>query len=197
MRFLLSIAVMFSLPVAVPARVVNDHLTYQTDALVDEYLVYDAAIGEMFVGIKNTGDTSGKIGVRLLAIEDHTVVYPANGLGPDQNLGGLIAPSLHPETLADYRTRSRQPAMLKRSFNIQIGYVLVGSEESKRAVYEMQGGRLDRVTLSRVGFNNAHTEALVYMGYECGGLCAEGFALFLVKESGGWKVDKKGMLWES
>jgi hypothetical protein len=163
----------------------------------DEYAVYDAVIDDIFFDIKVTSDVGSKLRVKLLAIGDRTVVYPRQELGPDQNLGSVIAPLLHQEMFADYRTRNQQPATLTRSFNIKIEYVLVGSPESFRALYERQNGRLDSVNLSRVGFNNAHTEALVYLGHSCGGECGEGFALFLLKEGGVWKVNKKDVLYEN
>ena len=168
----------------------------QATMSADEYAVYGAVIDDIFADNKATSDVGNRLRVKLLAIEEHTVVYPPQGLSPDQNPRNLIAPSLHPEAFADYRTRNKQPATLTRSFNIKIEYVLVGSPESKRAVYEAQGGQLDYLTLSRIGFNNAHTEALVYVGYSCGGLCGVGFGLFLLKESGVWHVNKKSVLYE-
>lgn len=169
----------------------------QAGISADEYAVYDAVIDCLFADIKVTSNVDDKIRVKLLAIGARTVVYPRQGLGPDQNLGDMIAPSLHRETFTDYRTRNQEPATLTRSFNIKIEYVLLGSPESFRAFYERQKGQLNSVNLSRVGFNNAHTEALVYLGHNCGGLCGEGFALFLLKESGVWKVNKKAVLYEN
>ena len=166
-------------------------------AISDEYAVYDAVIDDIFVDSKVTSDVGTRLRVTLLAIHERTFVYPPQGLGPDQNLGSMIARSLHQETFADYRIRNQQPATLTRLFNIKIEYVLLSSPESFRALYEKQNGRLNSVNLSRVGFNNAHTEALVYLGHNCGGLCGEGFALFVLKENGVWKVNKKDVLYEN
>jgi hypothetical protein len=54
------------------------------------------------------------------------------------------------------------------------------------------------VTLSRPGFNAAHTEAIVYGTMYCGTLCAEGSYVILDRALGGnWRVRKKVRIWES
>jgi hypothetical protein len=54
------------------------------------------------------------------------------------------------------------------------------------------------VTVSRPGFNAAHTEAIVYGTMYCGTLCAEGSYVVLDRaRGGGWRVRKKVRIWES
>lgn len=50
---------------------------------------------------------------------------------------------------------------------------------------------------SRTGFNRARTEALVFTGYICGSLCAEGYYHLLRKTGGTWYVKKTYHLWSS
>lgn len=199
MRFLLSIGVALCLLAPVTSRTINDHSIYQTEVLIEEYAVYDAVIGATFTDIKTAGDNHRKIPVRSLVIKDRTVLYPPQGLGPDQNLGDMVAPSIHPEMFADYRTKNRQPATLNRSFNLKVDYVMFNLLANSLKSRPSPSGNRESyiVSLSRVGFNNAHTEALVYMDYVCGGLCAEGIAFFVVKENGAWEVNKGSMVWIS
>jgi hypothetical protein len=183
------------------SRTINDHSIHQTEVSTDEYAVYDTVIGATFTDIKTTGDTHGKIPVKSLVIKDRTVLYPPQGLGPDQNLGDMVAPSIHPQMFADYRTKNQQPATLNRSFNLKVDFVMFNVlANSLKSRPSPSGNGVDGsyiVSLSRVGFDNAHTEALVYMQYVCGGLCGEGLALFVVKENGAWKVNRVSMLWIS
>lgn len=54
------------------------------------------------------------------------------------------------------------------------------------------------VTVSRPGFNAAHTEAIVYATMYCGPLCAQGSYLILDRAAGGpWRVRKRVLIWES
>jgi hypothetical protein len=50
---------------------------------------------------------------------------------------------------------------------------------------------------SRVGFNSEHSKAIIYIAQICGGLCGNGYFLFLEKVDGIWKVIKKIHLWVS
>jgi hypothetical protein len=52
-------------------------------------------------------------------------------------------------------------------------------------------------SFSRVGYNIAKNEALVYLAHSCGMLCGTGHLYLLTKEDGGWVVKNKLMLWIS
>ena len=56
-------------------------------------------------------------------------------------------------------------------------------------------GRL--ISLSNVGFNKDHTEALVYVTYYCGSLCAGGQFIILKKPKDKWAVAGVQSLWVS
>jgi hypothetical protein len=49
--------------------------------------------------------------------------------------------------------------------------------------------------VSRVGFDESHTQALVYVEYFCGGLCGSG-TIYLVERRGGvWTIIRHGPSW--
>ena len=52
-------------------------------------------------------------------------------------------------------------------------------------------------SFSRVGYNVAKTEALVYLVHSCGMLCGTGHLYLLQKQDEGWMVKNKLMLWIS
>jgi len=53
------------------------------------------------------------------------------------------------------------------------------------------------ISLSSVGFNRARTEALIYVSYYCGSLCAGGSFIVLNKVKGEWLVTKDQEMWVS
>jgi len=53
------------------------------------------------------------------------------------------------------------------------------------------------VSLSNIGFNRDHTQALVYVSFYCGAQCAGGSLYTLDKTNGGWAVDRVIPLWEA
>jgi hypothetical protein len=51
---------------------------------------------------------------------------------------------------------------------------------------------------SHPGYNKAGTEAVLYVGHYCGGLCGTGHLFFLTKDDDGqWRVKNRLMLWIS
>lgn len=183
---------------ALGARRVNPISSHQSEVSSEEYAIYDAVISDMFADNKVTFDFGGQVTVKLLVIEQHTFSYPSPGNG---NYGRVVLPmvaSLHREVLEDYSAKNKQRFVLERQFNIKVGYVLVDSPESRVTARYLEGHAVHGVlTLSRVGFNRAGDEAYVWMAYSCGGLCGERFGLFLVKEKGAWRVDKKSLMSQS
>jgi hypothetical protein len=53
------------------------------------------------------------------------------------------------------------------------------------------------ITFSSVGLNSAHTQALVSVERQCGGLCGDGTFVVLKKVNGRWMIMRKIIAWES
>ena len=53
------------------------------------------------------------------------------------------------------------------------------------------------MTLSRVGFNQDQTQALVYIGNQEGPLSGAGYIVLLNKQFGNWELKQKIMVWIS
>lgn len=73
------------------------------------------------------------------------------------------------------------------------GVWLASDAEIARASRDQSGAfrRLDgHFKVSAIGFDEAHTEALIWVDLYCGSLCGSGTIVFLVREQGTWKVAK-------
>src|SRR5205085_4160373 len=134
---------------------------------------------------------------RVLVIKDKTEAWES--FGGDDNPESFYeelkqsSDELLAETVDDFRARNKQAQRLRPRFDVKVKYLLVGAEEidgffEKQGVagwksfyekYPKSGGF---VNFSRVGFNHAGTQALVYQGHSCGGLCGGGSYLLFTKK---------------
>jgi hypothetical protein len=161
----------------------------------EEYVVYDVLIKETGREEKNAD--------RLLVIKEQ----PSPWISPiDDGQSNFYeemkkdTPALMTETVNDLRARNKEGFKFARNFKIERQYVILTDEEFKtlfkagggdgwtgfREKYPKAGGI---VTFSRVGFNPDRTQALVYRGYQCGGLCGGGNYYLLRRKNGGWVID--------
>jgi hypothetical protein len=86
-------------------------------------------------------------------------------------------------------------------------YVLL-TEENMRQIFNINQNGWDVfyadypgapgiTTLSRVGFNDAMDQALVYVGTQSHWLAGAGYIVLLVKVEGVWVIDQQVMTWIS
>jgi hypothetical protein len=119
------------------------------------------------------------------------------------------SPELQPDTVNDLQVKSNDTSSLEPKFSIKIKYLLVKDEEidalfkdtvmggwaAFNKKYPKSSGIL---SLSRVGINADKTQALVYKGWSCGGLCGGGGYTLLTKKKGVWVVGPSiGPTWVS
>ena len=216
MRLVVSVLVLVCLAASAGSTAANLQSVNETQRQLDEYGVYNAVIGVMFADHKVTFANENN-DVDLLLIESRTVShalpYHSPSIGLDfKKLNPVpspepirIVPSYgsrkfqsseagEREALADYSNQNNQPVTLRRLFNLKMDYALIDSQETKG---EAQDGKQARgiVTFSRVGFNSARTQAVVYMGYSRYMCCGWGYGIFLVKEGATWRVDREQRIW--
>jgi hypothetical protein len=171
----------------------------------EEYAVFSVVIRDLFAGYKVSFDTQQK--VKLLVIRDHTSAnrYPRHA--DDWKEVKEMSPAISNGTISDYIIKNKDSRQLTSSFDIKLKYSLISTKEideifKTRSVgwpeyyrkYPESGGYVE---FSRVGFNAASTEALVYFEHSCGELCASGHYLLLTKGKNGWQVENKRMVWIS
>lgn len=113
------------------------------------------------------------------------------------------------EVMSAFERVNQQPKLLLRKLTIEKPYKLVpksaiaeafkdGTLKGWAAFYDRfpeSGGYLD---VSAVSFNADKTQALVYIGHECGNLCGGGTYHLLEKNGGKWEeVIRSGCMWAS
>jgi hypothetical protein len=133
----------------------------QKELVVKEYGVYSALLTELIYG-KNIEVSPED----LLVIRDFTIK------GPEQLHLLSSDTRVEAETIEDYQTKNKQPLKLKRNIDVYVDYVFIpdgkpvapGSSEFKSEYPRAKG----ILSLSRVGFNRAMTQALIHVEFDKG-----------------------------
>jgi hypothetical protein len=120
------------------------------------------------------------------------------------------------EMFEEYEKKNQAPVKLENKFSLSVPLVLL-SEAERDKIFEIRrtGDKktanpkgfqeLARVyskpqgfmNPSRIPFNPTKTQALVYVGNLCGGLCGSGEIILLVKDDGTWKIKYSATTWVS
>jgi hypothetical protein len=179
-----------------------------TPLVDEEYAVYDATISSLFEGGKVTFDSGAE--VRHLVIRELTVADDIEpGLLADDGTRlrqGLA--TLTTSTVDDYKEKNKTARRLERAFDLSIPYVLVEDQSLEallagdrgrgwRVFYEQHPDSGGVVGLSRVGFNNDRTQALVFVQHQCGDTCASGNYVLLTMVDGRYRVLSRMQAWIS
>ena len=162
----------------------------------DEYVIYSQAIASQFVNDR----------VDRIVVADHTLMdlppimmgMSRFGNSPDMQ---TLRQATSKETLEDYEQKNKSSVALEEKFHLKVPLVLISEIERDRIFLVAANGKkgtpnpkgMDEfhrlypksqgfMTLSRIGFNPKRTQALLYIGNLCGGLCGSGQFFLLVKE---------------
>ena len=160
----------------------------------EEYDIYSAVIKELYV----------KPETKLLMIEDRTFRYDFSG-GDDQpwrdKPKGL---PIDESGVQDYESKNRgQTVLSKAAFKLPVKSDMI-TDADLRTIFHGHWGELEWteyyrrfpasdgfIMLSRVGFNTAHTQALLYIGSRSGPGYGEIHFLVLEKANGTWSIKKQ------
>jgi heat shock protein HslJ len=168
--------------------------TGPTTAETEEYAVYSAVIQERFGAAK------------LIVIRDQT----SGGLGDDwqRTVDALPRnlPGCQSETLASFKKNNQQSTALKQELKLSQPYEFISDEALEEVFassdgwdrfYELYLGAQGEMTLSRVGFNAAFDQALLYVGNQWHWVAGEGYYILCTKTDGHWRVSADAMMWVS
>jgi hypothetical protein len=195
-------ALLVSVACADPAPAVNQQAASSQDCgLTPEELdVYSATIQELL--LKDHDDTA-----RVIIRERTSTGYPpgmASMKSSEENERDVLA-SASVETRGDFDTRNKSACKLDPHIRpVERIQLLTFLEEqvvfprgsgSWKAFYKKYPGATGFTILSRIGFNSAHDQALVYLGNSCELLCGRGRLVLLRKHKGNWKIVKQGDIW--
>lgn len=107
--------------------------------------------------------------------------------------------------IEDFRKKNNKPYKINRFLDIDLEYHLINKKKINRIFhdgswiefYEVFPNSQGKNQISRVGFNNRMTKALLYFDTRSGGLSGAGYFIFLVKEDGKWKPFRWKRMWVS
>jgi len=185
----LSLAACTATPTFVPTLSAN-----QID--IEEQAVYVAVLQEKF-------STSSFV------IMDTTATDPGGVENTAQTLDYVLQ-NMHdvaPETEDSFRVRNDAAYSIRPNMDLGVEYVLLSQAEKNQIFGQNQSGweifynhypnAPGITTLSRVGFNAALDQALVYLGTQSDWLAGAGYYVLLKKANGVWTIDQKVMTWIS
>ena len=152
--------------------------------------------------------------VKLIVLQSETTTCPMyedesvkKAWGHPESFHQMVKefmPEAERQTLDSYLAKNKAPEPLIVS-NLGINYVVVkGSDlpDDKfdrfwTKFYKKYPDSSGIIFFSNVGFNDEHSQAFVYAGRSCGGLCGEGEYILLNKVNGRWVIQKEQDLWVS
>ena len=172
-----------------------------------EYAVYAAVLDSLFA--------RGNVRPRYV-LSDSTVVVPipASAEWPialrTDKFGPLLADAVN-ATLPSFRTRSAERVALRAADLRPRGSVELvsatdllalrgtggGPREFWRSFYARFPGAAGSIAVSRVGFDDQGTHALLYVSHGCGALCADGGFVLVERRGERWVVLKYLVTWVS
>jgi len=188
--------------------------TDQTSSDDEMYEVYSTVIKELYLNAGEMPRTYGAEGAgsrvaRLVVIRDYTI---GGSFDPFESTSAWRTSGIFvdDETIDDFKRKKSDSVSLEPLFSFPAKQVLVSDHKSaglfRRArhidrswtgFYKRYPNSVGFISMSRVGFNGNHDQALLYIARFCGGLCGEGYYVILDKERGAWSVKEKTMLWIS
>ncbi|MDR3739769.1 MAG: hypothetical protein P4L40_12215 [Terracidiphilus sp.] len=127
-----------------------------------------------------------------------TLVIQSDTVSPPKENARCMTPQAaaeFEEAVADFDRENLKPRSLQRLFQIEKPYELVTNESIRKlfkegfwkSFYERYPNSGGYIVMSAVGFNPQRTQAVVYMGSACGGLCGRWSLHLLEKVDGKWK----------
>jgi hypothetical protein len=95
---------------------------------------------------------------------------------------------------APLRSRYCTARVSKRSLNIKVENAV---DRAWKKFYAKYPGSTGILFFSKAGFNSKMTQAFIYAGRQCGGLCGFGKYILLEKKGSAWTIKNEMQLWVS
>ena len=112
-------------------------------------------------------------------------------------------------TLDDYLEKNKTPGKLLSKFDLPIKYVIASDADiaplfpkgepdiAWKKFYAKYPGSTGILFFSKAGFSSKMTQAFIYAGRQCGGLCGLGKYILLEKKGSTWSIENEMELWVS
>lgn len=178
----------------------------------EDSAVYAAVIRHMFRDGVTRFDMNAKIGQIVIRNQTHSE-YARRPEKEDWDQVKIRLRSLTDETIAGYESARKNEIPLHTRLDIPFKYLLISDKqlaevftntneydkslEQWNAFYKLYPDSAGYNSFSRVGYDNAQQQALVYFVNWCGQLCGTGSYVLVVKQPDGWTVKESGGMWIS
>jgi hypothetical protein len=175
----------------------------------EDYKVYDAVIRHMVRDGITQFDMNAK--VDKIVIRDRT--HSEYARGRDNEAWDYVKTglkSLNDETIKGYESVRKDEKNLKENFDIPLKYSLISDRQLKEIVphpndsmdywtrfYKVYPNSGGYNSFSRVGYDEAGRNALVYFVNWCGSLCGTGTYILVEKRENRWAVSETAGIWIS
>jgi hypothetical protein len=166
----------------------------------DEPLIYTAVIEELFAG-KKLGDKP----IKALLLEGVTRFDDFEGekAVTPKAAGTPMFKGVKPETMQSFMSQNAQRLPLTNSIKASLKLQLIDSKLAQetvggnkwQALYAANPDSAGIISVSRIGFDKAGNQALVYVAHIYGEDQGRGTILFLQKTGQVWKVQEKVSNW--
>jgi hypothetical protein len=175
-----------------------DNIDNKSSILSEEYEVYSVVIVQQ----EHDSKSIDKFVIKRLTYNE------SDGLLDSfiNNLENYTGKKLDIGLVNDFRIKNENKSRLENKFSIPQYIILISEKELNDTFREMDGwdkfyemypNSSGVIEISRVGFNNNYSQALVYYGEYSHNLGGHGDLVFLIKEEGKWIIKEQVPLWIS
>ncbi|HEY9206882.1 MAG TPA: hypothetical protein VIO58_13300 [Candidatus Methanoperedens sp.] len=178
-----------------------------TPISIEEYEIYSTVIKQ-----NHDSKSMDKFVIRRLTYNDTVYSDATNNISNSlldnyiDNTENYIGRKLDIDLVKNFKIINSNRSELDTKFSIVQRVFLVSENELNNIFSEFNGW--DRfyeiypnssgvIEISRVGFNNNYTQALLYYGEQSHYVAGNGYLIFLIKEEGKWIIKEQVMLWIS
>lgn len=156
----------------------------------EEYAVYSAILAD------------NRYNSEKMVVSKYTI---KGFLADTTNLTRQIA-GLSQEIIYDYQANNVDSHKLENNFTVSNNVIFISEKQTKQIFRNGEGWNnfykkypqsSGLISFSNIGFNRERTQALVYVGINCGWLCGDGSFKFLQKINGKWIIKDNVELWVS
>jgi hypothetical protein len=165
-------------------------ISYEPDIIPDnEYEVYSSAILQ-----RNYPQSINKIVIYQLTYNQ----------APCDNYDCFHQFETDSMLVDDFKKKNAKAYKLENKFSIPQTVIIVSEKELNElnskgweAFYKKYPNSSGVIQISRVGFDNKQTQAILYFGEQSHYVAGAGYLIFLAKDEGKWMVKEQVMLWIS
>jgi hypothetical protein len=144
----------------------------------EDYEIYSLALKAQYNGYVR-GDP--------IIIDINTSTITNNSLLNPELITALLG-SVQKDTIDDFMAINKHSYKLSRYFNIGKNYLLDEEDLSIEKLREKYPHAYGIVSISRIGFNNDRTEAIIDLGIFCGGMCGVCKIVQIIKDNNIWRI---------